>query len=149
MCRCICGCIWVYIGCSRGVARDVFGVREKRHQGGRRPAALCKRYKLGRGNIGYTPDTCDASQIHTKSTPAPCIQPRFILDTPDTGRQQGDQRSPALLKGVSMLYPGMYLRCIWGASRVYPVYLGCIQGVSSVPGEYPVYTQTLTIIINY
>ena len=31
-CRCICGCIWVYLGFSRGVARGVFG--EKTHQGG-------------------------------------------------------------------------------------------------------------------
>ena len=53
----------------------------------------------------------------------PCIQPRFTMDTPDAESQQGDQRSPALLKGVSMVYPGMYL--------------GCIRVVSSVSGVSP------------
>ena len=49
-CRCICECIRVYLGCSRDVARGVFG--EKSHQGGQRPAALCRRYKLGPGDTG-------------------------------------------------------------------------------------------------
>ena len=65
------------------------------------------------------------------------------MDTPDAGSQQGDQRSQALLKGVSMVYPGMYLGCIRGVSSVSGVSPGCLQGVSSVPGVYPVYMQSL------
>ena len=59
----------------------------------------------------------------------PCIQPKFTLDPPDTRSQQDDQRSPALLKGVSMMCKGLYLKCIWG---VFGVNAGSIKSVSSV-----------------
>ena len=122
-CRCICGSIWAYIGCSRGVARDVFGVGDKSHQGGRRPAALCRRYKLGTGNTGYTPDTSDAPQIHPISTPGYTlnttqIHPGYTWYWESTGRSKVPSPPPRSINGVSR--------------DVYGVYLGCIRGVSSV-----------------
>ena len=52
-CKYICGYIWVYLGCSQGVDTDLF--EEKSYQGGQRPAALYRRYKLGPRYIPETP----------------------------------------------------------------------------------------------
>ena len=124
-----------------GVARDVFG--EKSHQGGQRPAAICRRFNLVPGYTGHTLIHITHLIYIYISQKHPRIHPAYNPNVHWLHKILGVNR---LIKGPKLLlqvYHWCIHRCIWGVCGVYPGCIQCIWGVPSVPQGHPVYTQPL------
>ena len=140
-CRFICGCIWLYLGSSRGVTGMFLWVSPGWPKASRR-------YKIRTGITWYTPDIyiMHLRYIPETTQDTPCIHPIFTLDTLGVNREiKGHQPCPPpeCINGLPRDVSGVYLECIWGVYSEFVVNPGCIQST----GMYPMYIQPRIIII--